>query len=483
MREFTVTALARTINAQIQQDADGRSPDTAPTGPLTGVSIDSRTIKTGECFFAIPGDNFNGHDYISDAFAKGAACAVVSQSTDADVHRPNCLLKVRDTVQALGDLARDYRRRAGFKVVAITGSVGKTTTRQIAHHALSSRFRVHQSPGSFNNNIGLPLTLLGADPTDRIVIAELGSNHPGEIAHLTRIALPDIAVVTNVHEAHLRGFGDLENIVREKISIAEGLPPDGVLIINGDLPRLAAACRARGIPFRTFGKSGRCHYRADNIVSDGLAGRCTIDGTQISLPLAGSGNIENTLAAWALCSRLGLTIGDFAAAVRTLSPLEMRAEPIQLGTLTVINDCYNANPASMRNALKILASLAAADRRLVFVCGDMAELGERAEILHAALAPHILRAGVKLVLAAGRLASLAAENAKNAAQYDLQIKCFEDTSSACNSLHKFIKDYDIILVKGSRAAGLEIVVEKLKDLFLRNRKDCRLVNQAPRETG
>ncbi|UCG48160.1 MAG: UDP-N-acetylmuramoyl-tripeptide--D-alanyl-D-alanine ligase [Phycisphaerales bacterium] len=483
MREFTVTDLARTINAQIQQNAGGRSPHAAPTRCLTGVSIDSRTIKAGECFFAIPGDNFNGHDYIADAFAKGAACAVVSQTADDDKYAANCLLRVRDTVQALGDFARDYRLRAAFKVVAITGSVGKTTTRQIVHHALSSRFRVHQSPRSFNNNIGLPLTLLGADPTDRIVIAELGGNHPGEIAHLTRIALPDIAVVTNVHEAHLQGFGDLENIVREKISIGEALRPGGVLIVNGDFPQLAAACRARGFSFRTFGKSGRCDYRADNIVSDGLTGRCTIDGIQITLPLAGSGNIDNALAAWAVCSRLGLTIADFAATVRTLSPLAMRAEPMQVGTLTVINDCYNANPASMRNALDILASLAAANRRLVLVCGDMAELGDRAEALHAALAPHILRAGVKLVLAAGRLAKLAAETAKNTAQYDLQIKCFEDTPSACNSLHKFIKDYDIILVKGSRAAGLEMVVEKLKDLFQRGRKDTRLANQAPRDTG
>jgi len=484
MREFTVTALARTIKAQIKQNAGGRATDATCARPLTGVSIDSRTIKPGECFFAIPGENFNGHDYIPDAFAKGAACAVVSETADADKYAGNCLLRVRDTVQALGDFARDYRRRAAFKVVAITGSVGKTTTRQIAHHALSSRFRVHQSPGSFNNNIGLPLTLLGADPTDQIVIAELGSNHPGEIAHLTRIALPDIAVVTNVHEAHLQGFGDLEAVVSEKTSIAEGLPPGGALIINGDLPQLAAACRARGFPFRTFGKSDACHYRADNIASDGLAGRCIIDGTQINLPLAGLGNIENTLAAWAVCSRLGLTIADFAEAVKTLAPLAMRAEPIQIGTLTVINDCYNANPASMRNALDILASLStAANRRLVFVCGDMAELGDQAETLHAALAPHILRAKVRLLLAAGKLAKLAAETAKNTATYGLRIKCFEDTPSACNSLHKFIKHYDIILVKGSRAGGLEMVVEKLKDLFHGNRKDSRLVNQAPRDTG
>ncbi|MEJ2701868.1 MAG: Mur ligase family protein, partial [Sedimentisphaerales bacterium] len=152
-----------------------------------GVSTDSRTTKEGECFFAIAGENFDGHDYVGQAFAKGAVCAVVSNDLDLEKAAGKCLLRVEDTVRALGDLAREYRRQAGFKVVAITGSVGKTTTRQIIYHALSRRFPVHQSPASFNNAIGVPLTLLGADPGMQIVITELGSNHPGEIAYLTRI--------------------------------------------------------------------------------------------------------------------------------------------------------------------------------------------------------------------------------------------------------------------------------------------------------
>lgn len=434
-----------------------------------GVSTDSRTTKTGDCFFAITGENFDGHNYVADAFAKGAVCAVVSKDIEAEKSAGKCLLKVEDTVKALGELAREYRRGAGYKVVAITGSAGKTTTRQIIYHALRRQFHVHQSPKSFNNQIGVPLTLLGAGPQVQVVIAELGSNHPGEISYLTRIAEPDIAVVTNVHPAHLEGFGDLQTIIQEKMSISEGLRADGTLIINGDFDRLLEACRARGLSFTTFGKSDGCNYRAGNIRSDGPASRFTIDGVEVHLPLAGTGNVENALAAWAVCSRLGLTIDDFAQSLETLSPVSMRSEILQIGTLTVLSDCYNANPASMRNALEILANLdPTGRRRLVFICGEMAELGREAEHLHAELGKNIAQAGVQLLLAVGKLAQIAAEAAQANADYDLEIKCFENTVSAHNNLHEFIKDYDIILVKGSRVAKLELLVEKLNELFIQS---------------
>jgi len=433
---------------------------------FSGVSTDSRTTKAGDCFFAIGGENFDGHDYMADAFAKGAVCAVVSKDIDTEKSAGKCLLKVEDTIGALGELAREYRRQAGYKVVAITGSAGKTTTRQIIYHALSRRFGVYQSPKSFNNEIGLPLTLLGAGSDDQIVIAELGSNHPGEIPHLTRIAEPDIAVVTNVHPAHLEGFGDLRTIIQEKSSISEGLRPDGILIINGDFEKLVDACRARGLRFTTFGKSDGCDYRAGNICPDGPASRFTIDGTEVYLPLAGPGNVENALAAWAVCSKFGLTIDDFAQAVKTLSPVSMRTELLQIGTLTVLSDCYNANPASMRNALEILVNLdTTGQRRKVFICGDMAELGRQTEQLHAEFGRSIAQAGAQLVLAVGKFAKIAAEAAQASAEYNLKIKCFEDTVSAYNNLHEFIKDYDIILVKGSRVAKLEMLVEKLNELF------------------
>jgi UDP-N-acetylmuramoyl-tripeptide--D-alanyl-D-alanine ligase len=472
MQQFTITELAGIIGARLQAS---NSASHMPS--FTGVSTDSRTVKAGDCFFAIAGENFDGHDYVGEALAKGAVCAVVSKAVDVKEATGKCLLRVEDTVKALGDLAREYRRQAGFKVVAITGSVGKTTTRQIIFHALSRRFRVHQSPASFNNNIGLPLTLLGADPHDQIVITELGSNHPGEISCLTRIVEPDIAIVTNVHPAHLEGFGDLQTIVQEKSSIAEGLRPNGIFIINGDFEALVTFCRAKGTPFKTFGKSDGCDYQAKNFHSDGTASQFTIDSTQIVLPLAGPGNAENALAAWAACHTLGLGIEDFARALENLPPVSMRAEVLQIETLTVLNDCYNANPASMKNALSILAQLDANQiRRRVFICGDMAELGQHAERLHAELGQTIVQAGVNVLLAVGPLAKIAAEAAEANAEYNIQTGCFPDAKSACQNLHEFIADTDIILVKGSRVAKLETVVDKLKELQTESIVDCRLPN-------
>ncbi|MHC4679042.1 MAG: UDP-N-acetylmuramoyl-tripeptide--D-alanyl-D-alanine ligase [Planctomycetota bacterium] len=433
---------------------------------FTGVSTDSRTTKTGDCFFAIPGENFDGHDYVSDAFAKGAVCAVVSKQLEAEEFADKCLLRVANTIKALGDLATEYRQQAGFNVIAITGSVGKTTTRQIIYHVLSRHFRVHQSPGSFNNNIGVPLTLLGAAPEEQIIVAELGSNHPGEISGLTRIAQPDIAVVTNVHPAHLEGFGDLQTIVHEKLSISEGLGPGGTMIINADSKPLMDAGRDKDVRYVTFGESDGSEHQVKNIRPEGSASRLTIDGKEVYLPLPGPGNVENALAAWAVCSELGLTIEDFARALETLPPVSMRSELLRIGTLTVLSDCYNANPASMRNALKILAGLDPADKnRLVFICGEMAELGPQARQLHVELGTSIARAGAKLLVAVGERAKIAAESARAEAKYDLHTKCFPDTVSACNNLNEFIKDYDIVLIKGSRTAKLEMVVEKLKELF------------------
>ncbi|MDT8300517.1 MAG: UDP-N-acetylmuramoyl-tripeptide--D-alanyl-D-alanine ligase [Sedimentisphaerales bacterium] len=464
MKKYPISALAQIINA---------GPVTN-TGIFTGVSIDSRTTKAGDCFFAIAGENFDGHDYVADAFAKGAPCAVVSKDIEDNTIVDKSILKVPDTIKALGDLANQYRRQAGFKVVAITGSAGKTTTRQITYHALSQRFRVHQSPKSFNNNIGLPLTLLTAEPDCQIVIAELGSNHPGEIACLTRIAAPDIAVVTNVHPAHLEGFGSLKTIIEEKLSISEGLKPEGVLIINADFDDLVAACRAKGTKFITFGKSDGADYKGQNIRYEASSSRFTIDGTQVHLPLAGPGNLENTLAAWALCSRFDMSIDEFAQAVSSLSPVSMRTELLQIGSLTILSDCYNANPASMKNALNILTGLdPTRKRRLVFICGDMAELGTQTERLHSELGTSIAKAKIELLIAVGKFAKITADAAKTADERNLdsnrsglmKIKCFEDTLSACNNLNKFIKDYDILLVKGSRTARLETVVEKLKEIF------------------
>ena len=294
MKHLSITDLTKIINARASRQ----------NGKIAAVCTDSRSVKAGDCFFALRGENFDGHDFVAQALAKGAVCAVIDRPiTLPDVDKTQ-LLQVDDTVNALGRLAAHYRTECAFKVIAITGSVGKTTTRHIVYHVLSKHFRCRQSPKNFNNNIGLPLTLLAADPDDQVVVAEIGTNHPGEIAYLTQIARPDIAVITNIHPVHLEGLENLQNIAEEKLSIAGGLMPDGTLIINADCPLLLRACREKQIPFQSFGSSGDADIRASNITFSQSASRFTIDGMQVSIPLPGRGNLENALAAWAVCSRL-----------------------------------------------------------------------------------------------------------------------------------------------------------------------------------
>ncbi len=457
MQELSIEAVARAIGAA--------GCACCRHGTCKGVSTDSRTVGAGDCFFALAGQTFDGHDHVAQAFAKGAACAVVSRNVAGlpEPHLP--LLGVPDTIVALGDLGRYYRKLLPFKVVAITGSVGKTTTRQILHHVLSQRFATHQAQKSFNNAIGLPLTILGARPEDKIVVAELGSNHPGEIRYLTRIALPDVAVLANTHPAHLEGFGDLDGVIREKLSIAEGLQPDGQFFINGDIEPLVAAARQSGQAFRTFGRSANVDYRAEDIVYEATSSTFTIKGHRITLPLPGPGNVDNATAAWAVCDSFGMTLDEFSQAVTTLPQVSMRAETLQIGALTVLNDCYNANPASMANALAMLCNMrGGTNRRLVFICGHMGELGDQSESLHAELGRSIARAGIDILMTVGELAKVVAAAAKAESPDTIRVGHFADTTGLCNNLQKWLRPDDIILVKGSRAARLETVVAKLREI-------------------
>ncbi len=451
MKELSITDLASIIKAKHKPSDSGQS--------VTGVSTDSRSTQSGDCFFAITGDNFDGHDFLAEAFAKGASCAVVSKNIPPDKFPGKILLKVPDTIEALGNLAAWYRRDCNFKVVAITGSVGKTTTRQIAHHVLSRRFKTFQSLKNFNNFIGLPLSILAAPPDTQILILELATNKPGEIEYLSRIAAPDVAIITNVHPVHLAGLGSIEKITEEKLSIGRSLRPAGLLILNADCPPLIDFARKLNLSFQTFS----CEKIA-GLSLNPLSSRLYIDDAVVEIPLPGRGNIENALAAWATCSALGVSIRDFADAVKNIPPLSMRTELLQIGPLTVISDCYNANPASMKNALDILSTLTKKEqRRAIFICGNMAELGDSAQDLHRRLGEQIADSGVQCLITLGNFASLAADTAKKI-HPNLLIHKFPDIAELCNNLQQLIRDSDIILVKGSRINKLEMVVEKLKQL-------------------
>ncbi|MBL7106487.1 MAG: UDP-N-acetylmuramoyl-tripeptide--D-alanyl-D-alanine ligase [Phycisphaerae bacterium] len=429
MKEVSIFELAGIIGAEFE-GAGGTL--------VSGVSIDSREIKAGDCFFALCGNNFDGSEFIQKAFDKGAACAVTSGANGNER-----VLRVEDTIKAMGVLAGEIRSRSGFRLIAITGSVGKTTTRQMISHVLSGRFKVWQSPKNFNNHIGLPMTILGAPADTEIVVAELGSNSPGEISYLSRIAAADVGVITAVEPVHLEGFGDIETIEKEKLSIGEGLAEGGVIIDR---------------PWRDAEVSGIRYDKGFTCFS--------IEGVEIELPLAGTGNIRNAITAWRVCSSMGIELEEFARSIREMRSVGMRAEIQQYGNLQVINDCYNASPVSMRNALEIISGLdCKKDGRKVFVCGDMSELGIESARFHRELGENIANAKIDVLVTTGKLSKLAAEAAENCSRGGIEIKIFEDTVSACKNLDKIIKEYDIVLVKGSRSAKLELVIERIKQVF------------------
>lgn len=452
MKEMSIQKLAKVINASEIGSGDNS---------ITRITTDSRMIKPGDCFFAIKGQNFDGHDYLKEAFAAGAACAVVSEAKALD---DKMLLKVDDTIEALGVLARYWREKMGFEVVAVTGSAGKTTTKNMIFHIISKYRRCHQSPKSFNNNIGVPLTLLGAEPDIEIVIAEIGSNHPGEIAPLSKIAAPDIALITNIYPTHMEGFGSIEAIIKEKTSIADGLKSGGKFLINGDFENLCQYCRENGIEFDTFGKNKSCSIHPEQISNSGGENILVIEGTEVIVPLAGRANVENAIAAWGICRKFSISAGQFANAMGTMRPLEMRLELLEIGPVSVINDCYNANPASMANALDYMSSIAGGRRRL-FICGQMAELGDKSEEYHSDLGRKIAEAGVDTLLAVGAYAEIVAEAAQAATKTPLRSECLENTAQLCDNIHNYVQADDIILVKASRTAGFECVAEKLEKLF------------------
>ncbi|HOL32213.1 MAG TPA: UDP-N-acetylmuramoyl-tripeptide--D-alanyl-D-alanine ligase [Anaerohalosphaeraceae bacterium] len=442
------------------------NPSVQPTADICGISIDSRTIEPQQAFFAISGQNFDGHSYAAAAIEKGAACVIVEKIAMPPQECRVPMILTNSTVAALGRLAAWYRQQLSAKVIGITGSVGKTTTRHILYQVLSARYKCRQAQKSFNNHIGLPLTILSAQKDDDILLLEMGTNHPGEIAVLTNIANPDAAVITRVSPAHLEGFGSVEAILKEKASIALGVKPDGTVYLNGDQPELATHIKTI-FPGRvvTFGTTSDCDIAGTDLETEGCSGYLSIEGRRIKVPLAGRANLMNVLTVWAICKDFNITLSDFQHAVEALTPIPMRLQIYSLGRLTILDDCYNANPVSMANALSCLHSVASQGRRKVFLAGCMAELGAQSAQLHRELGAAATAEGVEILLAAGPFAKAVLEGAVQAGLPPERMAAFEKTDQLCDNLHKWIQADDIILIKGSRSAGMEKSIVRLRDLF------------------
>ena len=429
--------------------------------PIRSVATDTRSAKEGDLFFAIRGANFDGQAFLSQAAHAGCVAAVVR--VEPDMERigelfAGGLITVSDTTVALNALAAHHRRKASAKVLAVTGSNGKTTTKLMIHHILSRRLRGTCSPKSFNNNIGVPLTLLGVSEGDDYVICEVGTNAPGEIAALSAVARPDLAVITSVARTHLEKLASLEGVAAEKASILGYLADGGLAVVWADSDALDKALRQYDMPVKRFGESSRSDFRLTGYQSDGRRQRFEMNGSLwVELPLPGRHNALNALAAMAAADYLGVLPAEAAEALAGLSGAEMRLQWLAAGSVTIINDAYNANPASVLAAADVLADVCGSRR--VMIVGDMRELGDQERQLHVQTGADIACRGVDLLIGVG---SLGRYIAMGAAEAGMRTAAFESLQDACRGAAAMLRAGDVVLVKGSRAMGMEKLIEPIR---------------------
>jgi UDP-N-acetylmuramoyl-tripeptide--D-alanyl-D-alanine ligase len=430
-----------------------------------GYSIDSRTVATGELFFAVRGERHDGHDFIATAIERGAVAAVVSRARvatlpDAALAAP--LLITEDPLIALQALAAHVRRQWGKRVVAVTGSAGKTTTKEAIAAALGTKFNVLKSQGNLNNSFGLPLQLLRLEPEHEFAVIEMGMNHPGEIAALARIATPDWGVVTNVGTAHVENFADGQaGIARAKLELVDAMPTSGVVFLNSDDPYVSQFGRDFHGRAVYFG-AGPCANPQLLEVNEDLAGlharyRAGEHESTFTLNLLGAHNAMNALAGLAVALEAGVELDAAVAALETLKAGDKRGEVLEVKGATILNDCYNSNPEALRSMIRTLAARPA--KRRILVAGEMLEQGEQGPALHAACGRAAAEAGLDLVAGVGGNAEHLAAAACIGGVAALFLP---DAEAAGRWLKQNLRKGDVVLVKGSRGVHLERAIEAFK---------------------
>jgi UDP-N-acetylmuramoyl-tripeptide--D-alanyl-D-alanine ligase len=427
-----------------------------------GYSIDSRTVAPGELFFAVKGERLDGHDFVAAALEKGAVAAVVRKD---QLHRfpgGSKLLAVDDTLVALQTLATAVRKVWGKPLIGVTGSAGKTTTKEAIAHVLAAKFHVLKSEGNFNNHFGLPLMLLKLEPEHDLAVIEMGMSHAGEIRALAKIAQPDIGVVTNVAPVHLEFFDSLAGIARAKYELVESLPSSGTAVLNADDEYVSQFGRDFKGRVIKYGTNSAADVRAENVQSKGTEGSefdIVIAGARehASLPLVGDHNILNALAALSVSIACGLKVPDAVAALSTLKPADKRGQVLQLGNITVINDCYNSNPKALQAMVDALSAMKAA-RRIV-VAGEMLELGPAGEELHRESGRHIADQKIDRVLGVRGLAQALVEGAKDGG---IRAEFVATSEEAGEWLARETHDGDLVLLKASRGVKLEKALDVWK---------------------
>ncbi len=422
---------------------------------FTGVSTDSRTVSEGNLFVALSGDSFDGHDYVSDAFGRGARGAVVARSVEAD---GACVYPVEDTLLALGQLAGHRRRDLPAVVVGITGSSGKTGTKELTRAAIEGSLRVHATPENLNNRIGVPLTLLDAPEDAEVVVLEMGTNEPGEIATLTQIAEPRIGVVTTVSETHIEKLESLEGVLEEKLDLLRGLPSDGKAVV-GDEPTILSKESGRirrDVLVVGLGAGADSRYRPEDPTMDEQGCWSFVwRGEHVHLRVPGRHSLRNALLALTVAELLDVPAAEATRGVGRVEAGSMRGEVRRIGGLTLIVDCYNANPQSVRAALDLLVDMEPG-RPKVAVLGSMLELGARSEELHTVLLDEASALGLELLVATGDFAR-AAE--------DTTILSVTDPLEAYEELRGRLAGDEVLLMKASRSVALERLLPLFENDF------------------
>lgn len=458
MDDMQIAALCQAINGRLLQGE--------PTAVFSRVSTDSRQIQPGALFIALKGERFDGHAYVAGALAAGAAGAVVSAeaAVPPGLNRP--IILVSDTLQALQRLARSHRLKYSIPVVGVTGSTGKTTTKDIIAAVLSEQWLTLKTAGNYNNEIGLPLTLLELTSRHQAAVIELAMRGRGQIAELAAIARPNLGVITNIGHTHLELLGSQANIARAKAELLEALPADGTAVLNGDDPLVREISRYASGRVVYYGLTGPADITAENVSFLGEQGsRFTVKGpgleAEIQMPIPGRHNVLNALAAAGVGLSLGLTGETIARGLAQVSLSTMRQQ-IERGRqgLTLINDAYNANPQSMRAALYTLMDLAKG-RRTIAVLGNMFELGEYAVPGHREIGRLAAEMGVNRLIAVGDLAENIASAAWSAGMPADRVQAVADNSEAVSVLEKILDPEDVVLVKGSRGMKMEEIVQAI----------------------
>ena len=439
-----------------------------PEQPATGYSIDTRTLAPGDLFFAVRGERYDAHAFVPAAFEKGARAVVVARSKVTDfleLARTHSLLIVDDPLVALQTLATAVRRHWNKRIIGVTGSAGKTTTKEAVAEVLGSRFHVLRSKGNLNNEFGMPLQLLKLEPEHEAAVIEMGMSHAGEIAALARIAHPDWGVITNVGSAHAQNFPDgVAGIARAKYELVQGLPASGVAFLNCDDPYVAQFGRDFHGRSIYFGSGPCADPRAANIEELGAEGtrfQVTAGEEQatVTLALLGRHNIWNAMAAIAVGFEAGIPLAECAAAAGRLRPPDKRGEVLLLGGATVINDCYNSNPEALKSMIATLASMPA--KRRILVAGEMLELGPGAVALHRECGKAAAESGIDLVVGVRGNAQYLVEAAREAGALALFLA---SPLEAGEWLKAELRSGDAALLKASRGVGLEQALHFLQPL-------------------